>query len=303
MSDSKSDASVLNDDAEGGSIGEAAEPLLPTIERFATHYLRYNGLLGSIGANPSTHTAEVRFRSGPALAVVKAFPLGDRGWVNEAVAWALGSELSIGVPPQATLLVATPDEASDSKVPGLETALRAFGRVPLVLWCATRLDTKPPQQVWRMKWERVVLSKPYGLKLAAFDAWLGNCDRIAQNAPYWTTRGQIAAIDHERLAFGQDWLPGVPIHLDRLGGAVTHLMRALREAASTKKLRAVDVDVMVAELSLQSGLHARALDKVQAESQALISANFGPGPASHLLSFLSERATPEFVQERLEQLA
>src|SRR5690242_16946122 len=77
----------------------AGKPALPTIERYSTHYVRYNGSVGLKGANQSTHTAEVKFPTGAKLAVVKAFPLADKGWVNEALAWALGEALDVGVPP------------------------------------------------------------------------------------------------------------------------------------------------------------------------------------------------------------
>ena len=80
------------------------------MERYSTHYVRYNGPIGQMGANQTTHTAEVLFPDGPGLAVVKAFPLKDKGWINEALAWTLGTELEVGVPPTAMLLAAGPDD-------------------------------------------------------------------------------------------------------------------------------------------------------------------------------------------------
>ena len=37
-------------------------------------------------------------------------------------------------------------------------AFRQWGSVgPIVLWCASRLELRPPQHVWRMNWELAVL--------------------------------------------------------------------------------------------------------------------------------------------------
>lgn len=50
-----------------------------------------------------------------------------------------------------------------------------------------------------MSWEVAALRGEHGRRLAAFDGWVGNCDRIADNAPFWVSRSAIAAIDHERM--------------------------------------------------------------------------------------------------------
>ncbi len=276
---------------------------LPAVERYSSHYIRYNGPIGSRGANQTTHTAEVRFPGAPGLAVVKAFPFSDKGWINEALAWALGMELDVGVPPAAMLLAASSDDLAGATEPELVLARNQWGSAgPIILWCASRLEIKSPQHVWPIAWERVVMSKPFGRRLAAFDAWLGNCDRIAQNAPYWTTKGRLAAIDHERLAFNQDWLRGHPIHIDKSGGVITHLMKEIREAINKKKIKTTDAKALIAELVQMSEEHSSALDAVRASSEQLVSMNFGTPAADRLHTFLLERASSEFINERLEQL-
>lgn len=280
----------------------APKSWMPTIGRYASHYGRYNGSVTKRGANPTTHTAEVRFPGKPALAVAKAFASTDRGWANEALAWALGHCLGVVMPPQAMLLLVAPGELASEKDPELVAAHSLWGTGPIVLWCASRLDIKNPQSVLSARWEHVVMSKPYGRRLAAFDAWLGNCDRIAQNAPYWASKGMVAAIDHERLAFAQDWLAGVPIHMDRFAAHQTHLMKVIRVAVAAKKIKDTEVKDLVAELSVMSAAHAGSLTSVHAEATMLIGNNFGTAAAGHLLSFLSDRATPAFINERLEQL-
>nr|DAF77709.1 MAG TPA: hypothetical protein [Caudoviricetes sp.] len=277
--------------------------VLPAVELYSSHYLRYNGPIGRLGANQTTHTAEVNFPEGPALAVVKAFPLKEKGWVNEALAWALGNALNVGVPPKAMLLAASPSDLAGCKDPELSLANSMWGQSgPIMLWCASRLEIKMPQQVWPVGWERIVTSKPFGRRLAAFDAWLGNCDRIAQNAPYWLAKGRIAAIDHERLAFNQDWRYMVPVHMDKVGGNITYLMEAIRESIAKKKIKSSDAKALIADLSQLSDEHSGALAAVQVSSEQLVMDNFGKIASTCLHAFLADRASRQFIDERLEQL-
>lgn len=301
MADTTPNAADVSDPAAKATNPKVRS--LPTVERYSSHYIRYNGPVGRTGANQTTHTAEVRFPGAPGLAVVKAFPFNDKGWINEAVAWTLGMELDVGVPPAAMLLAASPADLSDATEPELVLARSQWGVAgPIVLWCASRLDIKPPQHVWPVAWERVVMSKPFGRRLAAFDAWIGNCDRIAQNAPYWMTRGRLAAIDHERLAFNQDWRSSHPIHMDKSTGVMTHLMKEIRDALNRKKIKAADARALIADLVKLSDEHLAAFEAVRESSEQLVSMNFGGAAATCLHTFLLERASRDFINERLEQL-
>lgn len=292
-----------NDGTHAPPAIQPSSGALPSLKPYSSHYLRYNGPIGQLGANQTTHTAEVMFPDGPGLAVVKAFSFMDKGWVNEALAWALGKELDVGVPPAAMLLAASPDDLAGSKDPELSVASSLWGSAgPIILWCASRLDIKLPQQVWPIGWERIVTSKPFGRRLAAFDAWLGNCDRIAQNAPYWSAKGRIAAIDHERLAFNQDWRRGVPIHMDKMGGSITHLMSAIRDSINKKKIKSTDAKALIADLTQLSDQHSAALAAVRVLSEQLVISNFGDIASASLHAFLADRASPEFINERLDQL-
>ena len=112
----------------------------------------------------------------------------------------------------------------------------------------------------------------------------------------------IAAIDHERLAFAQDWRQGVPIHMDKLGGAMTHLMKEIRQSISKRKIKPSDAKTLIADLVQLSDGHKGALDVVQASCERLVTDNFGTAAAVNLHKFLSERASQEFINDRLEQL-
>lgn len=277
-------------------------PKTPAIEPFASHYGRYNGAIGQ-GENKTTHTAEVRFDAAThALAVVKAFPFDSAGWLNEAIAWTLGKEVGLAMPPRAVLLVAKPEDLKDATEPELVRAYKtmAYGKA-VIFWCASRLSTKPPQQVWSRSWENVVLKGRAGQELAAFDGWIGNCDRIADNAPYWESRGLIAAIDHERLAFAQNWLLAPPVHLDREKGSTvkTYLLDRFHLAQASGVFKPKQVREVSASLEQSSKGHAPHLAACRADIAARLLNNVSAAASANLLTFLDERATEDFIAKRL----
>ena len=272
----------------------------PQIERYSSHYERYNGAIGQ-GANKTTHTAEVRFdASSTGLAVVKAFSFHDKGWLNEAIAWTLGRAIGLAVPPKAVLLVAEPNELAKVIEPELALAYQTWvNGGPIVLWCASRLATKPPQHMMSASWETVALRGQAGQELAAFDGWIGNCDRIADNAPYWTARGVIAAIDHERMAFAQDWYAFLPQHFDRQGKASTRLLDRLHAAQQANVFKPKQAKAIVAALDSMSMKHATHLASVRSEIESELLVNVSAAAKANLLSFLDERAGRAFVSDRL----
>ena len=280
---------------------QSATSFTPSIERFATHYERYNGSIGQ-GANKSTHTAEVRFDSAThELAVVKAFSFLDKGWLNEAVAWTLGQAAGVAQPPKAVILVATLEELSGMTEAEMVLArnLDAGRGEPIVFWCASRLATKPPQYLSSLSWENVVLRGSAGQRLAAFDGWIGNCDRIASNAPYWAARGVVAAIDHERLAFNQDWLAAAPEHFDRMGIAETKLLERFHKAQKSNVFKPKQAREIASALHSMSVEHAGHLANCRHDIENRLLVNVSKKASNDLLTFLSERATDVYISERL----
>lgn len=209
----------------------------------------------------------------------------------------------MGVPPHAMLLAASPDDLISAKEPELVLARNQWaGAGPIIFWCASKLEIKQPQYVWSTGWERAVTAVPYGQKLAAFDSWLGNCDRIAVNAPYWTTKGRIAAIDHERLAFNRNWISGPVQHLDVMGLCATHLLKELRSAVDKKKMKSSEGEKLISKIVVFSRCHSDVLERVREDLKNLIVDNFGEAAADNLLKFLTERAEQDSINVRLEQL-
>lgn len=280
---------------------EVEAVVMPHIDRYATHYERYNGPIGQ-GANKTTHTAVVRFgNDGHHLAVVKAFTYVDKGWLNEALAWTMGRIVKLAQPPRAMLLVATLDELAQSKDPEIARAHAEFApmNAPVVLWCASRLDTKPPQHLSALHWEDVVLRGTAGQRLAAFDGWIGNADRHADNAPYWMSRGVVAAIDHERLAFAQDWRVTAPQHLDRTGQHPTKLLHRFHAALKSKKFTSKQARDMISAMRMMSDDHAAQLAVCWGDIEGRLLTSVDAAARANLRHFFDERASDLFICDRL----
>ena len=278
-----------------------AAVVIPHVHRYATHYERYNGPIGQ-GVNKTTHTAVARFgNDGHHLAVVKAFTYADKGWLNEAIAWTLGRVVKLAQPPRAMLLIATLDELAQSNDPEIVRAHAEFApmNAPVVLWCASRLDTKPPQHLSAFHWEDVVLRGSAGQRLAAFDGWIGNADRHADNAPYWVSRGVVAAIDHERLAFAQDWRVAPPQHLDCTGHHPTKLLHRFHAAIKSKKFTAKQTRDMTSAMRLMSDDHAAQLVACWGDIESGLLTSVDAAAQVNLRHFFDERASDFFICDRL----
>ena len=279
---------------------KVAAVVTPHVDRYATHYERYNGPIGQ-GANKTTHTAVVRFgNEGHHLAVVKAFTYLDKGWLNEAIAWTVGRIVKLAQPPRAMLLVATLDELAQSKDPEIARAYIEFApmKAPVVLWCASRLDTKPPQHLSALHWEDVALRGTAGQRLAAFDGWIGNADRHADNAPYWVSRGVVAAIDHERLAFAQDWRVAAPQHLDRTGQYPTKLLHRFHVALKAKKFTSKQARDMMSAMRMMSDAHAVQLAACWGDIESRLLDSVDAAAKANLRHFFDERASDLFICDR-----
>lgn len=282
------------------ALAAAKASTVPAVERFSTHYERYNGPVGALGANVTTHTAAVRFAEGSGLAVVKAFSVFDKGWLNEAIAWVLGSALGVNVPPRAMLLAAAPSDLAGATEPELVLANKNLAmHGPVVLWCASRLDVKPPQSVWSANWATQILRGESGQRLAAFDGWIGNCDRHRDNSPYWKARGVIAAIDHERMAFGQDWIASSPLHQDVLGVHGTALLEVFHAARKSKAIVNKQAKAIEAGLVTFSKGHGPELAKLRSQIEQFVSSHASTGAAANLLTFLEDRAKDSYISGRV----
>lgn len=279
-------------------------------------YSRYIGPLGSQlqarhGMNPTTHVASIRMDAANPTkserAVVKFFQMNDRGWFNEYFSWTLAQHLGVKTAPRAALLVGTAADITAGHGPELNQAAH-MGSAPMVLWCTSAVEpASNVQQAMGAKWDRQVLTTPEGRRLAAMDAWLGNCDRIAANLLMWRSSiGGLVAIDHEKSAFNEPWPFVHARHLDETLGADgkpiagTVLLNFIQKAAGSK-----EKSVQKAASSACNDLfhisetsHPKALSDCQRTLADHAELNFGPQAAQHLLSFLSYRASEDCMKRR-----
>lgn len=282
---------------------------------FKQAYRRYSGPLASelpatLGMNSSTHVAHVCLNPDkpdlPERAVVKHFHYFDRGWANEYLAWTLAQTLGVVTAPRAALLIGKPEDVTADHGPELNAATRLTPD-PLVLWCTSAITpTQPLQQVLGRSWEAAMLRINAGQLMGALDGWIANCDRIENNALYWVSQGALVAIDHEKLAFGQDWANyplthddektdanGKPLQKTRL---IDVLMAAKKSKDKTTKTSARTAAYVMFEHSKTK--HPVALSQCMTEISALVKDNFSSTAYENLVSFLDYRVLEECLRKR-----
>ena len=282
---------------------------------FKQAYRRYSGPLASelpanLGMNGSTHVALACLDPGnpdkPERAVVKHFHYFDRGWANEYLAWTLAQALGVPTAPRAALLIGNRDDITADHGPELLAATRLTPG-PLVLWCTSAITpTQPLQQVLGRSWEKAALRMESGQLMAALDGWVANCDRIENNALYWVAQGALVAIDHEKLAFNQDWTQYKPTHEDEKLDAngkpllttrlIDVLMAAKKSTDKTIKKNARAAAAAMFEHSQTK--HPVAFAQCSQEIAALVNDNFSSTAYGNLVSFLDYRVLEDCLKKR-----
>jgi hypothetical protein len=287
---------------------------------FNQAYRRYTGplareLSAKLGMNQSTHVAQVCLDPTKPdlseLAVVKHFHYTDKGWANEYIAWTLAQELGVKTAPRAALLMGNHADVTPDHGPELGAAIK-YVKQPFVLWCTSAVNpVKPLQQVYGHSWENAVLRGDSGRIMGALDGWTANCDRIFQNALYWTTHGTLVAIDHEKLAFNKDWTTYAVDHddekLDASGKPLekTRLIAALMIARSSqdksvKKNAKTAANAMYEHSKTE---HPRALKNCKKLIKDMVDKNFSTQATKNLISFLDYRLKEDCLRKRFGVLA
>lgn len=282
---------------------------------FNQAYRRYIDSLGAalpatLGMNKSTHVAEVCLDpvnpNSSEKAVVKHFRYADKGWANEYIAWTLAQSLGVCTAPRAALLIGNTSEITQDHGRELLSATK-YDDGLFVLWCASAIvPTDPLQQVYGHSWERAVLRVDAGRLLGALDGWTANCDRIAANALYWSSRGSLVAIDHEKLAFNKDWTIAPVDHddekLDAAGKPLeqTRLLAVLVAAKKSKdkqikRFASTAADAMFEHSKTQ---HPIALAACRHIIQELVEDNFSKLASKNLFTFLDYRLTEDCQKRR-----
>lgn len=264
--------------------------------------MTYVGPLNHLGANPSTHLAEVRYGShgSPVISVVKLLPADGLKACNEALAWLFLHAAEMPCPKNAAILTLT--EAKAVKVLGRKCVPHHCvhgGRV--IAWAAQQLEFNSIQALFAgtqadARWLEV-LRTVNGAAIAAFDEAFLNIDRNTGNVLF-TSVSSCVPIDHE-MAFGtQNWLTGALTHLPKNGDS----LRTLKNAAASGRMPMAELGTAYNRMAFHAQRHSKALQDCRAQMEQLI-AKVYPRQANELtlrvLSFITERTALAWMEDQL----
>lgn len=265
-------------------------------------YMTYIGPLTNLGANPSTHLADVRYAAhgAPVISVVKLLPADGLKACNEALAWLFLHAAGISCPKNAAIL--TLSESKVVKILGRKRVphhLVQGGKV--MAWAAQQLEFKSIQALFAgtqadTRWLGV-LRTLNGAAIAAFDEAFLNIDRNTGNILF-TSASSCVPIDHEMTFGTQNWLTGTLTHLPKDGDS----LRTLKNAASSGKMPMTELNTIYNRMAFHAQRHSQAMDECRAQMAQLI-AKVYPKQAddltSRVLSFIAERTALAWMEERL----
>lgn len=265
-------------------------------------YVSHVGPLSHRGANASTHIAEVRYpvQSAPVISVVKLMQPDGLRACNEAISWLFLRAAGISAPKHAAILV-----LSHAK------AVQVLGRkgVPdewvhnghVLAWASQKLEFGSIQAVFAgteadTKWLEVLRSAK-GAAIAAFDEMFFNIDRNTGNVLF-TRGGTCVPIDHEMVFGQQNWLSADLQHSSAPGDS----MRVLLRARDGRKLPQDEFERVCSHMVHLAQQHEGALSACQDEIRNLLVRVYpkqAAAAAQRILSFVGERATQQWLQDRL----
>ncbi|WP_343593900.1 hypothetical protein [Paracidovorax wautersii] len=265
-------------------------------------YVSHVGPLTHRGANATTHLAEVRYpvQSAPVISVVKFMQPDGLRACNEAISWLFLRAAGISAPKHAAILALS--HAKAVQAVGRQSVPEEWVQQGHVLaWASQKLDFGSIQALFAgseadAKWLDVLRSAK-GAAIAAFDELFFNIDRNTGNVLF-TRSGVCVPIDHE-LVFGQqNWLTGELQHLSSPGDSLRVLVRA-RDA---RKLPLAEFDNVRNHMVHVAQAHEGALRACQDEISSLVAQVFPTQAADlarRILSFVGDRATQQWLQDRL----
>ncbi|GAB2482343.1 hypothetical protein GCM10027082_36390 [Comamonas humi] len=269
-------------------------------------YLNYVDKLSHRGANTSIHLAEIRYpvqRAG-VVSVVKLMPPDGIGVCNEAIAWLFLRAAGLASPKNAGILVMTEEKAK--AVLGSKAVPKDLVSEGYVLaWAAQKLEFSSICALFSgseadTKWLDL-LRTDAGAGIAAFDELLHNQDRNTGNILF-RGRGSCVPIDHEQVFARQNWMAADLQHLAENGDS----FRMLRRAHAGRKLSSDELARITDAMIAHSHGHAGALDVCRKQIGQLLGRLFsvpkGTAYANRILSFIGERCSERWMQQRVGAL-
>ena len=265
-------------------------------------YVAYIQKLDSIGANPTTHIAEVRYpvQAAPVLSVVKFLDPNCLAASNEAIAWLFLRAAGFVAPRHAAILALSAKKARD--VVGkkaFDESLVAQGHV--LAWASQKLDFKSIRAYFsgtRADTEWVGLLRTlHGAQIAAFDEVFLNADRNTGNVLY-ASRDSCIPIDHEQIFDHQDWIGGKIIASTRDSDS----LRVIKRAYDGGALSLSAFNDIKNKMVHHAQEHESALAACKDQISKLIAKVFKEESETleeRILSFAAERTAQHWMETRL----
>ena len=265
-------------------------------------YVAYIQKLDSIGANQTTHIAEVRYpvQSAPVLSVVKFLDPNCLAASNEAIAWLFLRAAGFVAPRHAAIMALSENKARrvvGNKVFDPSLVTQGF----VIAWASQKLDFKSIRAYFagsRADAEWVDLLRTlHGTQIAAFDEVFLNADRNTGNVLY-SGRDSCIPIDHEQIFDHQDWVGGniTPSTRD------SDSLRVIKRAYSGGALSLSAFNDIKNKMVHHAQEHETAFAACKEQISKLISNVFKDGSTTleeRILSFAAERTAAHWMETRL----
>jgi len=266
-------------------------------------YVSYLQPLSFLGANQTTHLAEIRFpvQTAPIVSVVKILSPSLLTVCNEAISWLFLRAAGFPAPKNAALLALTEKKAKailGSKM--IHKELVDHGHV--VAWASQKLDFSSIRALFSgtkadSKWLKL-LATVQGAQIAAFDEVFLNRDRNTGNVLY-TGKDLCVPIDHEHIFDYQDWIASDLSVSDR---SESDTLILLKNAVKRGQFQGGAYEDVLGRMVHFSHTHQNALDACRLQILHLLEDTF---PNQHevmgerVLSFVAERTSQGWMESKL----
>lgn len=265
-------------------------------------YVSYIQRLDSIGANPTTHIAEIRYpvQTAPILSVVKFLDPNCLAASNEAIAWLFLRAAGFAAPRNAAILALSAKKAREvvgRKV--FDESLVTQDHV--IAWASQKLDFRSIKAYFagsRADAEWVGLLKTlHGAQIAAFDEVFLNADRNTGNVLY-VGRDSCIPIDHEQIFDRHDWIGGEIPATQRDSDS----LRVIKRAYEGGMLGVTAFNDIKNKMVHYAQQHGPALEACKEQISILVAKVFNANAEAleeRVLRFVSERTTEHWMETRL----
>lgn len=266
------------------------------------HYVSYVGPIEHLGANQSTHLAEIKYpvQHMPVISVVKWMPPSGLTLCNEALAWLFLRGAGVQQTKHAGIVVLSHAKAKAAL--GKKTiAAELLQQGHVLAWASQKLPHPALKVLFAgtegdRRWAKL-MSSVQGSAIAAFDEAFLALDRNNGNLLYLSDDACIP-VDHECIFGLHDWTKG-PIPASSLK---SDTLRRLEAEHKQRRLSTFEYQQACGRIVFHAQKHQFALEAARDEMQRLLTQVFpghGDRYATHVLSFVAERTAQRWMEDRL----